>query len=177
MRQPIRFLVALLRPQRSPSATKGVSVRDARLVSASAPVLCLALLPALAIKKCEGDVVLVDSSCLEVEATNVSKSGGNVSVGGLVAKKGTTDADGAPCPSLKKVRAVYYQEKNGKPGYQGDGKPPGVPVGHREGSVSAPSSEITIGSFGNSAPGKGVADTWQVDVTDTSGTSTFSGRF
>ncbi|MDP6850291.1 MAG: hypothetical protein QGH51_03355 [Planctomycetota bacterium] len=131
----------------------------------------LTLLPFLFVQDgCEGNVVLADTSCLEVRALGAAKANGGWTFKGLKIAAGKT-----PCPQLEGAQLTMFNNNDGKEGFS---DPPDKYVSGMKAKITVPSDSISFGSFQNQNSQGMLADSWELIIHDETGEpNTFSGSF
>ncbi|HJM38721.1 MAG TPA: hypothetical protein QGG59_01265 [Planctomycetota bacterium] len=129
------------------------------------------LLPLVFLQEgCEGNVVLADTSCLEVRALGAAQSNSGWSFKGLTISAGKT-----PCPQLEGAQLTMFNNNDGKEGFS---DPPDKYVSGMKAKITVPSDTISFGSFQNQNSQGVLADSWELVILDDSGKpNTFSGSF
>ena len=137
--------------------------------SLSIPLIAALPLVLPVAQPCEVRAVIGDDPCVTVVASNVSRSGGGVSIGGASAR-----SKGSPCPGVSGLSVVTFRDRDGNGTF---GSPPDFEVDRFVASSPQAGSSISIGSFTNSSPTNGTATHWEATVATPSGDHSFSGTF
>jgi hypothetical protein len=130
---------------------------------------CLLILLGLASCK----VVLVETDCLKVVASEIKEEGRLISVNSVCFR---TDKN---CKKMVKVKYIAYLDRNGEPGYQTEPAPGDLLENFVAGDLSGQaSSEVCISNVTNQGLDGSYADSWQIRVEFEGGEeSVFSGTF
>jgi hypothetical protein len=129
------------------------------------------LLVLLGLASCK--VVLVETDCLKVVASEVTQDGKLISINTV---RFVTDKN---CKKMTKVSYIAYRDINGKPGYQTEPEPADLLEKFVAGDISGQSSsKVSISNISNKGEDGGYADAWEIRVENESGQeSVFSGSF